>query len=70
MADLGIQHQAGFSSNMNVADVQPAVRSNREVVGNLAGYQATVSDDPLASLTDAAEELTFGVDNTKELTLK
>ena len=70
MADLGIQHQAGFSSNMNVADVQLAVSSNREVVGNLAGYQATVSDDPLASLTDAADELTFGVDNTKELTLK
>ncbi|MDR2450582.1 MAG: type III secretion system gatekeeper subunit SctW [Candidatus Accumulibacter sp.] len=69
MADFGIQ-QAGVSPNRNVADAQLSARSGGEAVGSLAGYQVKVSDDPLASLADAAEELTFGVDNTKELTLK
>jgi type III secretion protein W len=70
MVDFNIQHQGGVSPNMNVAEAQLAARSGGEGVGNLAGYQVKVADDPLASLTDAAEELTFGVDNTKELTLK
>ncbi|MDR2164530.1 MAG: type III secretion system gatekeeper subunit SctW [Zoogloeaceae bacterium] len=38
--------------------------------GNLAGYAVSVSRDPVSTLADAAEELTFGVDNTKELALK
>jgi type III secretion protein W len=70
MADFGIQHQAGVSPNMDVAGAHLSARSGGEAVGNLAGYQEKASADPLASLADAAEELTFGVDNTKELTLK
>jgi type III secretion protein W len=38
--------------------------------GSLAGYAVKAADSPLASLADAAEELTFGVDNTRELALK
>jgi type III secretion protein W len=38
--------------------------------GELAGYEVRVSSDPLDLLADAAEELTFGQDNTKELDLK
>jgi type III secretion protein W len=38
--------------------------------GSLAGYAVSVSSDPVSMLADAAEELTFGVDNTKELALK
>jgi type III secretion protein W len=70
MADFSIQHQVGASPNIEVANARLAERSGGESVGSLAGYQVNVSSDPLASLTDAAEELTFGVDNTKELTLK
>ncbi|MDR2366679.1 MAG: type III secretion system gatekeeper subunit SctW [Deltaproteobacteria bacterium] len=38
--------------------------------GTLAGLKVTVADDPMAVLADAAEELTFSVDNTDELDLK
>ncbi|MDR0379731.1 MAG: type III secretion system gatekeeper subunit SctW [Candidatus Accumulibacter sp.] len=70
MADFSIQHQVSVSPNMDTANAQLAARSGGEAVGSLAGYQVKAADDPLASLADAAEELTFGVDNTKELTLK
>jgi type III secretion protein W len=70
MADFSIQHQAGVPPNMDVAGARLTARPGGERVGNLAGYQVKVSGDPLVSLADAAEELTFGVDNTKELTLR
>jgi type III secretion protein W len=39
-------------------------------VGVLAGHEASVSESPLSLIADAAEELTFGLDNTEELELK
>ncbi|MDR2385996.1 MAG: hypothetical protein LBE80_00240, partial [Deltaproteobacteria bacterium] len=38
--------------------------------GALAGLKVSVADNPMALLADAAEELTFSVDNTEELDLK
>ena len=39
-------------------------------LGELAGYQVRAAENPLDLLADAAEELTFAHDNTKELDLK
>ncbi|MDR1086475.1 MAG: type III secretion system gatekeeper subunit SctW [Deltaproteobacteria bacterium] len=44
--------------------------SDQNSVGSLAGYSLSVSDSPLSLIADAAEELTFGLDNTEELDLK
>jgi type III secretion protein W len=41
-----------------------------EAMGSLSGYAVTVAADPLSLLADAAEELTFAMDNTSELDLK
>ncbi|MDR2456383.1 MAG: SepL/TyeA/HrpJ family type III secretion system gatekeeper, partial [Deltaproteobacteria bacterium] len=38
-----------------------------DVQGSLAGLKVTVSTSSESLLADAAEELTFGVDNTEEL---
>jgi type III secretion protein W len=50
----------------------PAVRAGegQAVVGTLAGYELSVRESPLSLIADAAEELTFGLDNTEELDLK
>jgi type III secretion protein W len=53
-----------------VADARGVVRAENQSTGSLAGYQVKAAENPLAALADAAEELTFGVDNTKELMLK
>jgi type III secretion protein W len=39
-------------------------------VGKLAGFQVVELDDPLADLEDSAEEISFAMDNSKELSLK
>jgi type III secretion protein W len=69
MVDFSIQNPA---AQANIRDVVGAtmVQASVDATGSLAGYQVKLADNPLASLADAAEELTFGVDNTKELTLK
>jgi type III secretion protein W len=68
MVDFSIQNQPGVSRN--VAEAGGAERFAGAAAGSLAGYQVKAAESPLASLADAAEELTFGVDNTKELALK
>jgi type III secretion protein W len=68
MADFGIhQLNTGISQNIGAANL-PASEAGE--TGRLAGFQIRLADDPLSALADAAEELTFGVDNTKELSLK
>ncbi|MDR2441947.1 MAG: type III secretion system gatekeeper subunit SctW [Deltaproteobacteria bacterium] len=44
--------------------------ARRPIEGALAGNKLTVSSSPESLLADAAEELTFSVDNTEELDLK
>ncbi|MDR2786891.1 MAG: type III secretion system gatekeeper subunit SctW [Candidatus Accumulibacter sp.] len=70
MVDFSIQNPVQQAGIRDAASAQGAARAVGEATGSLAGYQVKVAESPLASLTDAAEELTFGVDNTKELTLK
>jgi type III secretion protein W len=51
---------------MNTGTDSPA----QAAVGVLAGHAASVSESPLSLIADAAEELTFCLDNTEELELK
>jgi type III secretion protein W len=66
--DFNIQNQS--SAFRNVANANAPTQRGEQVAGSLAGYEVRAATDPMASLIDAAEELTFGVDNTKELALK
>ncbi|MDR3054889.1 MAG: TyeA family type III secretion system gatekeeper subunit [Zoogloeaceae bacterium] len=67
MADIGI-HQSVVAQSQTASAVLSA--SAAKEVGSLAGFQISLANDPLSTLADSAEELTFGVDNTKELALK
>ncbi|MDR3205416.1 MAG: type III secretion system gatekeeper subunit SctW [Deltaproteobacteria bacterium] len=42
----------------------------RALVGSLDGYEITVASNPVSDLEEAAEELTFALDNTKEMALR
>ncbi|MDR2302069.1 MAG: type III secretion system gatekeeper subunit SctW [Deltaproteobacteria bacterium] len=54
-----------------VRDSQQSVGAEKAAnQGALAGLKVTVADNPASRLADAAEELTFSVDNTDELELK
>jgi type III secretion protein W len=67
MPEISI-HQSTLAQ-AQAADVANVPQTAKEV-GSLAGFQVRLADDPLSTLMDSAEELTFGVDNTKELALK
>jgi type III secretion protein W len=67
MADISIHQSTVVQAQVaGTANAPPTARE----VGSLAGFQVQLADDPLSTLLDSAEELTFGVDNTKELALK
>ncbi|GHT82024.1 SepL/TyeA/HrpJ family type III secretion system gatekeeper [Betaproteobacteria bacterium] len=67
MADISVlQSTMAQAQVAGVANAPPAAKE----IGSLAGFQVQLANDPLSTLADSAEELTFGVDNTKELALK
>jgi type III secretion protein W len=68
MSDFSVQNQAAIRTE--TAAMPGAARTETQAAGSLAGYQVKAAENPLSTLADAAEELTFGVDNTKELALK
>lgn len=68
MADLNIQTQTAIQNG--VVDVRGDGQRGATGTGALGGYAVTVAEDPVSLLADSAEELTFGVDNGKELELK
>jgi type III secretion protein W len=55
---------------LNQGGLQNTAADRPALQGSLSGLKLTVSNSPEALLADAAEELTFALDNTKELDLK
>ena len=56
--------ETGFAGN-NLQNIDPALRSE----GRLSGMTVSIEQDPVASVQDAAEEATFGHDNSKKMKL-
>ncbi len=60
--DFSIQNQIMHASSF--------INNTNNNIGKMLGQQVVVVSSPLSLLADAAEELTFSIDNTKELELK